>query len=85
VNWEWVGPPFGWFWMTFIIEVLFLVGLVALVVGLLRSKDNAPRVHTPSHALSVLEERYARGEIARDEFMERRSVLLGQASPPPAP
>ncbi|MGH2683403.1 MAG: SHOCT domain-containing protein [Actinomycetota bacterium] len=29
------------------------------------------------HALGVLEERYARGEIDRDEFEERRRILGG--------
>jgi putative membrane protein len=56
----------------------FWVAVVVLVVRVLRS---GPARTRPSSALRVLEERYARGEIDRDEFFERRRVLLGE---PPA-
>jgi hypothetical protein len=36
-------------------------------------------------ALRVLEERYARGEISREDFQERRAVLSGQRPEPGAP
>jgi putative membrane protein len=63
---------FGLAWLVFWIAV------VVIVVRLLRS---GPATTRPSSALRVLEERYARGEIDRDEFFERRRVLLGE---PPA-
>ena len=63
---------FGLAWLVFWIAV------VVIVVRLLRSGTTTTR---PSSALRVLEERYARGEIDRDEFFERRRVLLGE---PPA-
>ena len=65
--WEW-GMPFGGFWF-----VLFLV--VLFVVLLMRS----PHRHLPpmrSAALDLLEQRYARGEIGRDEHLEKRQDLL---------
>ena len=63
---------FGLAWLVFWIAV------VVIVVRLLRS---GPTTTRPSSALRVLEERYARGEIDRDEFFERRRVLQGE---PPA-
>jgi putative membrane protein len=63
---------FGLAWLAFWIAV------VIIVVRLLRSGPSTTR---PSSALRVLEERYARGEIDRDEFFERRRVLQGE---PPA-
>jgi putative membrane protein len=63
---------FGLAWLAFWIAV------VVIVVRLLRS---GPATSRPSSALRLLEERYARGEIDRDEFFERRRVLLGE---PPA-
>jgi putative membrane protein len=63
---------FGLAWLAFWIAV------VVIVVRLLKS---GPATTRPSSALRVLEERYARGEIDRDEYFERRRVLLGE---PPA-
>ena len=51
---------------------LIVVG-VAMVVRALRGQGRAP---SPA-ALDVLESRYARAEIDRDEFEERRSTLAG--------
>jgi putative membrane protein len=60
---------FGLAWLGFWIAV------VVIVVRLLRSGRATTR---PSSAVRVLEDRYARGEIDRDEFLERRRVLLGE-------
>ncbi len=52
----------------------FWIGLIYLLVRAFRSRgDIWPR---QSPGLEVLEERYARGEITREEFLERRTVLL---------
>jgi putative membrane protein len=58
--------------------VAFWVGVVFLIVRAVRRGGGPPQ---GSSALRVLEERYARGEIDRDEFFERRRVLRGE---PPA-
>jgi len=56
--------------------VAFWILLIALLVLLVRG------MRTSAHAsegpvMRLLEERYARGEITREEFLERRTVLGG--------
>ena len=70
----------GWFGMFFglLLMVVFLAVIVAAVVFAIRwlsgsGRDAAaPPVKTP---LDILKERYARGEIDKEEFEERRRVL----------
>ena len=71
--WGW-GPDVVFFGL---LPLLFLGGLIVIGVLLIGSprSTSSPR----SSALSILEERYARGEITRDEFIERREVLRGNA------
>jgi putative membrane protein len=65
---------FGW---------LFLVAVVVLVVWLVRSAvgstgDRArPGAPDEKAAVRILEERFARGEIGKEEFEERRRELRG--------
>jgi putative membrane protein len=77
----------GWFWGFGVIVVLaqlaLLVGAILLVVALLRrDRRHLPPPPPPrSPSLAILEDRYARGEISREEFLERRSVLTGSLGP----
>ena len=76
----WWGP--GGAWWVGLINLLVLVGIVVGAVLLLRNElpDLQHRFGEPP-ALRLLEERYARGEISREEFMERRRVLLEAPMP----
>jgi putative membrane protein len=82
--WGW-GP--GWWILGSLLTVVFWVAVIVLIVTLVRghsaSEPSTGRSMTP--ALRILEERYARGEISREEFMERRAVLAGGGPPPPPP
>jgi hypothetical protein len=80
----WWGPGFGWVYG--LLWVAFWVVLIAVAVLLLRRELPHLRLHDHRPpALRILEERYARGEISREEFLERRRVLLARPEPSPPP
>lgn len=60
-----------------LIMVLVLVVAGAAVVFIVRRLDGADQAFTPRprKALDILKERFARGEIDKEEFEERRRVL----------
>ena len=61
----------------------FWILLVALIVLLVRG-TRTPARDSPGGAVRLLEERYARGEITREDFLERRAVLGGGSAVPSA-
>ncbi len=69
MSWGGWMAPFG-----MIIWLLILALIVAGVVWLFRALMPQPRdnIGRRSSALDVLEQRYARGEINRDEYLEKR-------------
>ena len=61
-----------------LVPILILLAL-AYALGWLPNQEPAPSRHKPprtSSALDILEERYARGEIDRTEYLDMRSDLL---------
>ncbi|KPV39641.1 electron transporter RnfE [Thiohalorhabdus denitrificans] len=56
--------------------ILVILGIAALVRWLAVSNGGRPRNEERSHrALEVLEERYARGEIDREEYLQKKEDL----------
>ncbi len=72
-NAEGWGPGGGW-WIVFPLFWLLLAGTVIFTV--IRGRRSG-RWHQGRSATDVLAERYARGEIAEEEYKERLEVLKG--------
>lgn len=60
-----------------LVLALVIAALVWLVRAFLRTQDRTPRVEHISAGLDFLDQRYARGEINRDEYQQKRADLLG--------
>jgi putative membrane protein len=68
--WDW-GPGAGW---MVLLMALFWGGMILLIVWVVRQFTGSNR-QGRSSAMEILEERYARGEIDREEFESRRQDL----------
>jgi len=66
---EWHGFG-GFMWVFWILIVVAVVWLAAVATR--RDRDSGRREKS---ALEILEERYARGEIDRDEYLQKRDDL----------
>jgi putative membrane protein len=69
----------GWFGMifSFVFWVLILIGLVLLIKWLLQTtgKRTEETMYGRSGAIDILKERYANGEIDKQEFVEKMKDL----------
>ena len=75
---------FGWGWMGFgmISMLLFWIAIILCIVALMKwlgggtvSSDLGPPSSHSRTALEILGERYARGEIGKDEFEQKKRDL----------
>jgi putative membrane protein len=64
------GFGFGGLWM-----LLLMVGVVFVIVWAVQSGTSDRQVARPRRAVEILEERYARGDIDREEFLSRQAEL----------
>ncbi len=76
------GYGYGMGGFGMILWVVILIAIVVAIVWLVRSFAT-PGHHLPppgarrSAGLDVLEERYAKGEINRDEYLEKKRDITG--------
>ncbi len=64
----------GWGWFGGLSTLIFWAVIIVLIVLLVRSRP----VHSRTDPLDILKERFARGEIGKEEYEERRKVLTGR-------
>ena len=74
------GMGWGWIWMLlfWLVPLLLVIALGAAAIKYLFSggaRSGAAARDERSRALEVLEERYARGEINREEYLQKRDDL----------
>ncbi|MDO8775568.1 MAG: SHOCT domain-containing protein [Burkholderiaceae bacterium] len=80
-DFEGYGYGFGWHWLGWLTMPLFWLLLVVLLVAVVRylrrgdDSSKVPKSESLPTALAILEERYARGEIGREEYVQKRDDL----------
>jgi putative membrane protein len=68
---------FGWWWMM-IFWIAVIVGLVFLVKWLVEQGRADRKISPPEEsALDILKKRYAKGEINKEEFEQKKRDLMG--------
>lgn len=75
-DWGWgMHPMWGWgVGMMFVMCIFWAFVIVALIVGIRWFVTHGPCARSDS-ALEILRQRYARGEIEKDEFDAKRKAL----------
>lgn len=69
-GWGWGGALFGWLVMVLVaLAIVWLLWSAVVRLGERRRERPSPQ--------DVLDDRYARGEITRDEYLQRRADLSG--------
>ncbi|MCL5060506.1 MAG: SHOCT domain-containing protein [Candidatus Thermoplasmatota archaeon] len=71
MGWHWLG----WLGMAFFWLIPILLVLAAVKYLMAGRRSNSTDGERKHDALAVLEERYARGEIDREEFLQKRDDL----------
>lgn len=76
----WGGFGFNPLWaiLMLLFWVLIIGGVALLVVWLFRQGQPAPSHPGGSQALNILQERYARGEITREQYEQMRRDIEGR-------
>ena len=67
---EWHGYGGGMMWIFWILVIGVLIGFVAFASRGANSRSGADKT-----ALEILKERYARGEVDREEFEQKKEDL----------
>ena len=81
-NGYYMGQGMGW-WMpvhglfSLLLLILLIAGMAALFRSLFGIAGHRPRDSARSSGLQILEERYAKGEIQREEYLQKKSDLGG--------
>ncbi len=66
----------GWMLMGGVFMILFWVAVILLIIWLYRQITGAQGVVQADSALEILKQRYAKGEIGKEEFEKMKKDLL---------
>lgn len=67
--------PFHWFGMIiWFILLLLIIGGITLII---RSFMGSTKTGDQKKAIDILKERYAKGEISKDEYLEKKKDITG--------
>lgn len=78
--WEYdMGWGWGWFGMIlfWLVPILLVLFAAKYLYGGKAQRGLGLREEGNDRALAILEEKYARGEIGREEFLQKRDDLKG--------
>lgn len=66
--------PFHWFGLIiwFIFLLLIIVGIILITRFFMGTKTGGQK-----RAIDILKERYAKGEISKDEYLEKKKDITG--------
>ncbi len=69
------GMMAGMGWLGMVVMALFWIGVILLIVWGLSKAFAAQTPRATINPEEILKQRYARGEISREEFIQAREVL----------
>jgi putative membrane protein len=70
MNWGWGGG------LMMILWIVLLGALIYWIVRAAQRNGSGNQLTQPESAIDILKKRYARGEISKEEFEERKKDLL---------
>lgn len=76
-----MGGEWGWGVLMMVVPLVFLLLILLVAMGSFASRTApayVPPVSPPSSAAEILDARYARGEISREEYLRARADLEGR-------
>lgn len=68
INHGW-GMGLGW-----IVGLLVLIVIIWIIIKVM-NRNNAPKIPNNKSPMDILNERYARGEITKQEYEEKRKAI----------
>ena len=71
------GGGMGWIGMIlgFIFFILIIIGVIFLIVWLVRRTGSSVPEKTSTHSLEILKERYAKGELTKEQYDNMKKEL----------
>ena len=74
MNWGY-GMGWGWSIIMMVFWIAVIVGIIFLIRWVVLSTDSRRETRAEGSAMEILRNRYARGEINKDEFGEKKKDL----------